>query len=290
MYPKRIFSFKQLHSFLVAQHSVQKLQDFKPDTFATHLFLTLSSCLPWILSNQSKIPFKITKNNPQLLHLSIMLTALSYIHQRLYHIQSNLPMFALICELPSSPCGWLRLINNNSSWLGRNNSPKTKRLWIKTTRHERDRRRRKPPLPMLPSVLMSANWSFVTQIGADEVQRRTAVRRQRAVSFRGARRLWCVLLLLLWYERSLWLVERAYRTQRASGEKERPGHNRKKSKNPTLERSSGRDSYSCKDHTTSHMYSSCRDNRALSGVEHLLAVMLEVSSQYAILQDRLYGD
>lgn len=87
-------------------------------------------------------------------------------------------MFALMCELPSALCGWLRLINNNSSWLGRNNSPKTKRLWMKKTRDERDRRRRKLLLPALPSVLMSANWSFVTQIGADEAQRRTAVRRQ----------------------------------------------------------------------------------------------------------------
>lgn len=32
----------------------------------------------------------------------------------------------------------------------------------------------KPPLPMLPSVLMFANWSFVTQIGAGEVQRRNS--------------------------------------------------------------------------------------------------------------------
>lgn len=54
---------------------------------------------------------------------------------------------------------------------------------MKETRDERDTRRRKPPLPVLPSVLMSANWSFVTQIGADEVQRQMAIQRQHAVSF-----------------------------------------------------------------------------------------------------------
>lgn len=45
------------------------------------------------------------------------------------------------------------------------------------------------------------------------------------------------------------MVERVRRTQRASAGKDRLVHKRKKSKNRTLERSSGRDSYSCKDHT-----------------------------------------
>lgn len=53
-------------------------------------------------------------------------------HRCLWYIQSNLLVFALMCESPSSPRGWLRLINNNSSWLGGNNSPKPK-----TSRDER---------------------------------------------------------------------------------------------------------------------------------------------------------
>lgn len=57
---------------------------------------------------------KKARTNPPY-HLNILLPAFSYVYQHLKYIQPNLPMFALICELPSSPCGWLRLINNNSS-------------------------------------------------------------------------------------------------------------------------------------------------------------------------------
>lgn len=44
--------------------SKKSTQQFEPGTFATHLFLPLSSCLAWVLSNQSEIPFEISKNKP----------------------------------------------------------------------------------------------------------------------------------------------------------------------------------------------------------------------------------
>lgn len=126
----------------------------------------------YIISNKGEICLKYPKTTQPCI-------ALSYTHTHLSRTQSNLLMFALICELPSSPCGWLRLINNNSSWLGRNNSTKNKAsVNQEGPPWERRKEGEGAMFSMLPSVLMLANWSFVTQIGGREVQRRAAVQRR----------------------------------------------------------------------------------------------------------------
>lgn len=174
-------------------------------------------------------------------------------------------MFALICELPSSLCGWSRLINNNSSWRRRNNSPKNKkRLWIKTRCKERDRRRRN-------GRFLSADWSFVTQIGADEVQRRMTVPATTThgfVSWRPAALMWATSSALI-------------QEVTAAGREGSPDTTglKEEDKTWTLERWSGRDSYSCKHQacTVAVEIMECYQ------VQHrLLGAMLEVSSQCSL--------
>lgn len=156
-------------------------------------------------------------------------------------------MFALICELPSSLCGWSRLINNNSSWRRRNNSPKNKkRLWIKTRCKERDRRRRN-------GRFLSADWSFVTQIGADEVQRRMTVPATTThgfVSWRPAALMWATSSALI-------------QEVTAAGREGSPDTTglEEEDKTWTLERWQ-RFIFM----QTSSMYSCCGDNGVLSGV------------------------
>lgn len=167
-------------------------------------------------------------------------------------------MFALICELPSSLCGWLRLINNNSSWLGRNNSrgeKKTTKQSICESRRPtmRDGRRGRAPLPLFPSVLMFANWSFVTQIGAGrfkgEWPRPTTT---HGFISGGSPPLMCATsssadaALIQEAKRGGWRAPAGHDGKGAAKSQ------RERCKNRTLERSSGQNSYSCKDHTTAH--------------------------------------
>lgn len=125
----------------------------------------------------------------------------------------------------------------------------------------------KPPLPMLPSVLMFANWSFVTQIGAGEVQRRNG----RPATTHGFISGGPPALMCATSSAHAALIQEVTSAgweglQNTTGLWERGASRsqQERSKNRTLERSSGQNSYSCKDHTTSHMYSSCRENRQLS--------------------------
>lgn len=174
-------------------------------------------------------------------------------------------MFALICDLPSSSCGWLRLINNNSSWLGRNNSPKNKAF-----------------------VNQEGPWWWETEGGGNH-------------RFPCFRVFWCRLIEAL----SRRLVWGMFKGERRSGNNTRfhsggsmplmcptssshaaliqevsaagregspdttglmgKGATQERRRNWTLECSSGKDSYSCNDHTTSHMYSRFRDRKKLSG-------------------------